>query len=366
MADDIRRFPCPKCGADLAFAPDVAQLQCGYCGWEDTTPPANPGKVQERAYDRYFQTQATQLVTLSNTSLSVDCDNCGANITFEPPKTAGQCPFCAAAIVAQGHSPDPVLAPEGLVPFAVGRRDAQNHIKKWLSKLWFAPNALKKLAQPEKIQGVYLPFWTYDAQTKSRYRGEHATYYYTTETYTDTDSDGKSVQKTREVRHTRWRSAQGNVSRFFDDVLIPGTTLVERRRLDALQPWGFPDSVKAYDASYLAGFEAQRAQVTLEQGFEQAQGVMAERIREDVRRDIGGDEQRIHSVSTDYSQVTFKHLLLPVWMASYRYKNKSYQVLVNALTGQVQGDHPYSVWKVTLAALAGTLTVLGVLWLMAQ
>ncbi|MDB9495392.1 TFIIB-type zinc finger domain-containing protein [Spirulina major CS-329] len=366
MTDEIKRFPCPQCGADLAFSPDVAQLQCQYCGWEDAIPEGNTAAIAEQDYNAHrqrFTVEASQLSTLSQTALEVDCDNCGAAITFEPPQTAGTCPFCAAAIVAQAHTANPVIAPQGVVPFSIGRREALKQFKQWLKAQWLAPNNLTKLAQGEQLQGMYLPFWTYDADTASRYRGERGEYYYTTETYQTTDSEGKSVTKTRQVRHTRWYPARGHVSRFFDDVLVAASTAVERQRLDALEPWGLPGSLQPYNASFLAGFEAQRPQVSLEEGFQLAKGVMDAQIRRDVERDIGGDDQRVHSVSTQYDRVTFKHILLPVWLTAYRYNNKQFQVLINAITGEVQGDHPYSVWKVTLLAIAGLIGAAIVVWL---
>ena len=73
---------------------------------------------------------------------------------------------------------------------------------------------------------------------------------------------------------------------------------------------------------------------------------MALLITSDIRQDIGGDEQRIHQVSTAYSAITFKHLLLPVWISAYRFQDRVYQVVVNARTGEVQGERPYSPLKI--------------------
>ncbi len=358
----IKKFPCPSCGANLEFNPKRGKLKCPYCGWEDAIPQTAE-QVQERSYEEYLHKNRTRLAALSSTALEVQCSDCGANVTFEPPHVAGQCPFCAAAIVAQPKLADPTLAPEGIVPFTIDRKAARDHIQHWIGSRWFAPNALKPLAQQEKIQGVYLPFWTYDSYTTSHYSGDRGEYYYVTETYTETNDKGETETKTREVRHTRWYSVSGTVSRFFDDILIPGTKLVNLKRLEALEPWHLKESLRPYDPSYLAGFEAQRSQVILKEGFEMAKDVISATIRSDVHRDIGGDEQRIHNISTAYSAITFKHILLPVWLTSYRYRNKQYQVMVNARTGEVQGDRPYSVWKISAAVLAGLALVGGVVLL---
>lgn len=349
---NLQQFPCPQCGANLAFNPDAGKLRCDYCGWREAITETEE-ILEERTYEQHLNANQTQLALLSSTALEVACDKCGANMTFEPPKVSGKCPFCASPIVAQPKQADPTLAPEGIVPFTIGRKAARQHLQQWLNGRWFAPNELKTLAKPGKIQGVYLPFWTYDAQTDSRYRGERGTHYYVTETYTETNSEGEEETKTRKVEKTRWNSVSGNVSRFFDDILIPATQLVPLNTLNALEPWHLKESLRPYDPSYLAGFEAQRSQVPLKDGFESAKSQMEFWIRSDVKRDIGGDEQRIKNVSTTYSDITFKHILLPVWLTAYRFRDRQYQVAINARTGEVQGSRPYSVTKIVLTVFAG-------------
>ena len=358
----VKQFPCPSCGASLQFHPEAGKLKCPYCGWEDLIPQSAE-QVQERSYEEYLNSNRTRMGVLSATALEVNCSNCGASITFEPPHVAGDCPFCASSIVAQPKMSDPTLAPEGVVPFIIGRKAARENIQRWLSQRWFAPNALQQLAQQEKIEGVYLPFWTYDAYTVSHYSGERGDYYYVTETYTETNEKGETETKTRQVQHTRWHWISGRVDRFFDDVLVAATKLVEINRLNALEPWNLKESLCAYEPSYLAGFKAQRSQVMLQEGFEIAKDTMAGVIHSDVCRNIGGDEQRVSNISTAYSAMTFKHILLPVWLSTYRYRNKQYQVMVNARTGEIQGDRPYSIWKITLAILVAVLAIAGIVYL---
>ena len=120
------------------------------------------------------------------------------------------------------------------------------------------------------------------------------------------------------------------------------------------------EALAPYDPAYLSGYKAQRYQVSLAEGFELAKQAAAPVIHADVRRDIGGDEQRVSNVATNYSAVTFKHLLLPVYVGAYRFQEKVYQVVVNGRTGEVQGERPYSVWKIALFVLA-VVAVLAVL-----
>ncbi|MCW3058390.1 MAG: hypothetical protein JWQ02_211 [Capsulimonas sp.] len=354
--DAPRRYPCPGCGADLVFDPKGGQLKCPYCGRTEEIPQSADA-VNELSYEAYLVPRPDQMHALTANALEVQCSGCGSIVTFEPPDVAGECPFCGAKIVAQPRSADPLVAPSGVLPFQHTQRQATESIKQWLGSRWFAPNALKAQARQEAIQGVYLPFWTYDSHTTSHYTGERGEHYWETETYTETNSEGKSETKTRQVQKTRWWPASGVVARWFDDVTVPATASVSRPRLDSLEPWGL-DQVRPYDPRFLSGYKAQRYQVSLPEGFEIAKGMMAGAIRSDVNSDIGGDEQRIHNIATSYSGITFKHLLMPVWLTAYRYHDKVYQVMVNARTGEVQGDRPYSFWKIFFTVLLGIAILL--------
>jgi DNA-directed RNA polymerase subunit RPC12/RpoP len=339
----------------LQFAPEGGCLTCPYCGHQEQIAPA-AGAVEERSYEQYLQLHADRMGTLAEGALEVSCQTCGATVTFTPPQVAGECDFCGSPLVAQPRSADPVLAPEGVLPFSVTQDAATESIRKWLSSRWFAPNALKKFAAHEGIGGVYIPFWTYDAYAVSDYEGQRGEHYYTTESYTETDSQGNTQTKTRQVQHTRWWPASGTVERWFDDLLVPATKSLPPARLAALEPWDL-GALTAYEPAYLSGYKAQRYQVDLAEGFELAKKEAAPVIESDVRRDIGGDEQRVTHVSTAYSAVTFKHLLLPVYVGAYRFGDKVYQLVINGRTGEVQGDRPYSFWKIFLFVLALVLLV---------
>jgi ribosomal protein S27E len=359
ITNRVQHLSCSGCGAPLTFDSQAGQLKCGYCGHEEAIPEAARA-VQEQSYNGHFHCDSTRMAPLSETAVEVKCNGCGANILFPSVQTAGECPFCATPLLTEPTKASPTVIPEGAIPFKIDEKQAKQHIQKWINSRWFAPSALKQLAQQEKLQGVYLPFWTYDAQTVSQYSGQRGEYYYETETYTvtvtDEDGNESEEERTREVRHTRWYSASGWVQRGFDDILISATTAVCQRRLDALEPWGL-QNLQPYHPSYLAGFEAQRPQVSLEEGFETAKDIMKPDIYCAVRRDIGGDEQQIHRVETEYNQVTFKLILLPVWLSCYRYRNQQYQVMVNAQTGEVQGERPYSYWKIGGAIIGAIVAI---------
>ena len=358
-------FPCRQCGGKLEFSPKAGRLQCVYCGQEEatsadttaaTSADTTDTAVREIPYAEFLDTQSVKTAPLSETALEVSCPSCRASITFQPPDVAGKCPFCASAIVTQGKKAHPVVEPGGVLPCKVTQKKARENVQKWLGNNWFLPTALKSLAQQEAMQGVYIPYWTYDAKTESQYTGSRGEYYTTTETYTTTDDDGNPSIQTREVQHTRWYPASGHVSRFFDDLLIPATTQLNEKYLDRLSNWKL-DQIVPYSPSYLAGFKAQRYQVTLEAGLTLAKSKMASQIHTDVEHDIGGDTQSVDHIQTQHHDITFKHILLPLWLCAYRYKNKQYQVMVNAQTGEVSGERPYSTPKIAIAAVLGMTIV---------
>jgi predicted RNA-binding Zn-ribbon protein involved in translation (DUF1610 family) len=346
---------CGQCGAKLDFAPGTSALKCPYCGFElEVSPSATP--VAELDYQAFLEKAGGEKET--SDAKRIQCGKCGAETTVPAEMTAGLCPFCGANMVFSG-SASRLIRPEALLPFKIPQKDAVEGFRRWIRNLWFAPSSLKQYAQTEgKLAGVYVPFWTYDSDTTTVYSGERGDYYYTTETYT-ADENGRPVTRTREVRNTRWSPAGGTVCNSFDDILVLASKSLPKKYVDSLQPWDLKNLV-SYTDEYLSGFRAESYRISLRQGFEEAKEVMAIAIQNSIRQDIGGDDQRIHSVQTQYGNVTFKHILLPVWLSAYRFREKIYRIIINARTGEVRGERPFSAWKIAGAVLAA-LVLLGIL-----
>ncbi|MEU8507659.1 hypothetical protein AB0C40_23665 [Streptomyces brevispora] len=341
-----RSYPCGACGATVEFAPGADALRCPYCGHEQRVA-AVPRQIREHSLDELATLPAKPRGSTPEGVRTYLCPGCGAHT--ESDDLSARCQFCATALVAEPE-PDERVTPEAVIPFGLDRKDAREALSAWTSSRWFAPSRLKKVSEAETFKGSYLPHWTYDAQTASHYSGQRGVYYYVTETYTTTEN-GQSVTKTREVRRTRWYPASGNVSRAFDDVLVAGTDHVSTDQLDKLTPWPLEEA-KPFQPEYLAGFQTVRYNVEPEDGLVTAKERMAEVITADCRSDIGGDEQRVHSVDTQYSALTFKLMLLPVWFLTYLYAGRSWQVMVNARTAEVIGERPYSKGKIAATVVS--------------
>lgn len=351
-AQNEHRFPCDSCGSDLRFDPGRDQLVCDHCGHMEPVEGAGPwaGSIVELDFQRAVQERLAD-ADIEETRVNA-CPNCGAQTEFDPDIHAAECPFCATPVVT-GTGTHRHIKPRGVLPFALDEAEARKAVFAWLGGLWFAPNGLKDYARKgRRMNGIYVPYWTFDADTKSSYTGQRGTHYYETRTVM---RDGKRKQV--RVRKTRWRPASGRVARFFDDILVLASRSLPKTYTDGLEPWDL-SALEPYNPEYLAGFRAEGYQVELTDGFAEARAYMDRMIRRDVKYDIGGDAQRVTSVDTTVSDVTFKHILLPVWLAAYKYRGNTYRFVVNGRTGRVQGERPYSAWKIGFAVLAGLVLAL--------
>ncbi len=363
MPQDEYRWPCAQCGAQLRYAPGQTSLTCDHCGHVQNISTESPRKraraLQELDVARGLRDDlaASDMVEVRTTS----CPNCGAKVEITDATHATECPFCDTPVVLDTGS-ERLIKPQAVVPFVLTEAQARGAMVKWMGSLWFAPGTLLEYARKGRaLTGIYVPFWTFDAGTDSRYSGERGEYYYETRTV-NVRVNGRMERREERVRKTRWYPVRGGVSRDFDDMLVMASRSLPPRLGNELTPWDL-DALTAYTPEYLAGFRAEGYTVPLADGHREARDRMSDVIRSDVRRDIGGDEQRIHDVDTDWSDETFKHILLPVWTAAYKYNGKSYRFLVNGQTGEVQGERPWSVWKIALLVIFVAALILGAVYL---
>lgn len=342
VAGDILGTRCTGCGSQVAFAPGSTHLQCGACGLRNEIV-GDAATVEEHSFDEWLAARPTTTVT-SLGGQTLTCQGCGA--LTESTALSGSCQFCGGHLVATTAA-EGFIAPEAVLPFAVEGAAAREAFRGWVKSRWFAPGALKQVGDTESLQGTYVPHWTFDAATTTQYTGQRG------EHYTVKVED-------RTERRTKWHSAAGTVARTFDDVVVPASTTLPTRTLDKLGPWQV-EKVVPYRPEYLAGYSTLRYDIQPQQGSEAARTKMAQVIRRDVEHAIGGDEQKVDRVRTAYSDVMFKLVLLPIWIATYMYAGRQWQVTVNANTGEVTGDRPFSPAKIALAVLAGLLVVVAII-----
>ncbi|MEZ5750641.1 MAG: primosomal protein N' (replication factor Y) - superfamily II helicase [Paracoccaceae bacterium] len=347
MIDERHEFPCAQCGAKLRYSPGQQSLTCQYCGHAQDIPHSDADRDAALVALPLRQALANHLPADAMEETRVlGCGSCGAQVEFDPAQHAKQCPFCGTPVVTD-TGVNRHIKPAAVLPFKLDERSAHAEMRKWLGRLWFAPSKLKDYARSDgsRLDGLYVPYWTFDSDTRSTYRGERGDAYYETRTVT---RDGKAT--TERVRKIRWTPVSGRVQRDFRDVLVVASTSLPRHYAEALEPWMLSE-LAPYNPQFLSGFRAEAYTVDLPDGHARGVERMDETIRSDVRRDIGGDEQRVHSVNTLHEHEKFKHVLLPIWMAAYKYRDKTYRFIVNGQTGEVQGERPWSAWKIAGAVL---------------
>lgn len=346
------KFPCETCGSDLRFEPGANRLTCDHCGATETLgATTNASAIKELDFQQALRKELPKSETAN--IRTINCENCGAHVEFDSTTHAAECPFCATPIVTDTGS-ERQIKPRALVPFMLTESNARQHMTSWLGSLWFAPNGLQEYARKgRKLQGIYVPYWTYDADTMSHYKGARGDIYYVTK-QVRVKREGRMVVENRQVQKVRWTPTRGRVSRFFDDVLVLGSNSLPRPYTDALAPWDL-SALEPYDPQYLAGLRAEGYTIAVDEGYDEARVHMDRMILRDVKFDIGGDKQRVDQIDTSVSDVTFKHVLLPIWMAAYKYRGTTYRFVVNGQTGTVRGERPYSKIKIAFAIIFGLI-----------
>jgi predicted RNA-binding Zn-ribbon protein involved in translation (DUF1610 family) len=359
------KFPCPKCGAEIDFDAEQGALVCAYCG--HTAPvPVTEQEILE--YDLQAalaeMVAAPQETGYGDDKRSIKCESCGAVNTMDPNIISTECAFCGSNQVVPQDQVAQVIKPKSLLPFQVDQDQAVTLFRQWLGRGFFRPNPVKKIARDARarVQGVYLPFWTFDAYTSSQWRAEAGYYYYETESYWATDDQGKRVRRTRQVQRVRWEPASGFLPLSFDEVLVPATTSLEWDMVERIYPFD-TKALVPYDPGFLSGWGAEAYTVDLKDAWATGQEIIERRVWQACAREVPGDTQRNLHVDTAFSNMTYKHVLFPVWIASYRYRDKVYHFLVNGQTGEVQGQAPISWIKVALVVILAAI-VFGILILL--
>ena len=374
MTSKVRAFPCRSCGAKLSFAPGTETLKCPYCGTENDIPASDDTVVELSLEDWLMQLESVQETKQQE---QIKCQNCGGEQTLPANLFASACTFCGSPITSKSYA-QRLIKPKSLVPFKVTKLQAQEKWRAWIRGLWLAPSALKNFAQGDGgIKGIYIPYWTFDAKTYTNYAGQRGDDH--TENYQTTNDKGERVTESR--TRTDWTNVSGNVSFFHDDVLVPasnsfvaasgkgaansadiaqaqqalrsigGTALgsavgaLSNKLAGGFRTWNTKELVP-YQEEYIAGFQAEAYQVGLKEAFVVGKRQIDNRVDELVCADIGGDHQRITSINTQYSHLTFKHILMPMWVSAYLFSGKTYRFLVNGQSGEVVGESPKSGWKI--------------------
>jgi ribosomal protein S27E len=353
----LKKHPCPECGGDAEWDAAKKALACPYCGtvlpWSDGED-AMGAQISEHDLETALSSVRTENRGLKAEKKSVKCESCQAISIFDPDRAAQRCDFCGSPAIVSVDDMKDVITPESVLPAVIAASQVRDQLRAWYGSRWWAPSKLKRAALTDTLHGIYLPYWTFDAHVDAEWTAESGYYYYETETYRDSNGD----TQTRQVRHTRWEQSEGQLAHFFDDDAVPGTVGVHTELLRKVEPFPTTSDLKPYESAFVRGWTVERYQVDLRQASEISKQQMDSTIQQLCSREVPGDTQRNLEVVSDYQGRTFKHILVPVWLATYTYGRKSFQVVVNGYTGKMAGEHPLSWVKITFAILGVLLVIL--------
>jgi ribosomal protein S27E len=357
-----KKFHCPACGAEAVWTPAKQAIICPYCG---NTSPAQveltaTGEEIIKEHDlvaalrsipddqRGWQAQKT----------SVRCQSCEAISVFDPERVAQRCDFCGSSALVPYEEIKEAFRPESLLPMKLAETEVRESIRKWYGRLFWAPNKLKNKAMTDQVHGLYIPYWTFDAQVHANWTADSGDHYWDTESYTD--AQGK--RQTRRVRKTRWYPSRGSLNHFFNDELVPASRGVHPKMLRKVEPYP-TNELAPYKPGFLSGWVVERYQIDLVAAAQHARQQMDAQLRRMCAAQVPGDTHRNLQVYPNYSGQTFKHILVPLWLLTYAYRRKAYQVVINGYTGAIAGEYPKSWVKILIAVLLALIAAGVVAWL---
>lgn len=340
---------CAGCGGLMRYEPRSGALACAACGGQDVRPEmgvaAQEAAIAEQDYEAALDLRAGNEPAIEPQVLT--CPQCGAHTHFEPHVVASTCAFCTAPLSSVQAQSERLIQPQAVLPFRLDEGAARLAFRRWIDSRWFAPNALRQAVRaPEGLRGVYLPAWSFDTRVQVDYAGDRGV--------------RRKVDNQRTV--TDWRRVRGAIRHEFDDVIVAASNSLPSQRDQVLGT--VPVALlQPYDPALLAGFTVEAYQLGLRPAFATArERFMMPLVREAVRRDIGGDEQRIVQMSARFADIRFRHLLLPVWLLHYRWQGEVCQVVVNGHSGAVMGERPWSAWKIGSAIALALVAVAAMTW----
>jgi DNA-directed RNA polymerase subunit RPC12/RpoP len=337
-------YHCPACGAEAHWNPARKALVCTYCGSESPAELEMRGEttvIVEHDLVAALRGIPDSARGWQAVKTQVRCRSCQAISVFDEGKVGQRCDFCGSAALVPYEQVKDAFRPESLLPLAVSEPQARDRIRGWLRGRWLAPNRFAAHALTDRLKGVYVPYWTFDARAEATWTAEAG------HTYT-------VVVNGKNERRVRWEPASGSLTHAFDDELVCASQGVDAGLLRAIEP--FPTaSLIPYDPGYLAGWVVERYQIDLPAAAQTSRQRMEAQLRELCSNEVPGDTQRNLVVRSTFSAQTFKQILAPLWLATYNYGGKPFQVVVNGVTGSTAGRRPWSWWKITLLVLAAIL-----------
>lgn len=309
--ETLKAFDCNNCGAGLKYKPGTTTLICEYCNTKNTIPKEET-IIEETDFEAYLEELEAANSVVEET---LQCKSCGAASTININAKLSNCPYCNTPLNEATTKEDRSIKPSYLLPFKIDTEKAKELALNWARDTWYT----KKIQSSSIIlTSVFVPHWTYDTRTYSNYFLE-------------------KTQKNGDKLYTQ--SFKGDISIFFDDIIVPASKNINNVLLAKTGPWNTKDLVDTND-EYLKDFIVEKYTTDLKQGFLLAKAVIDQSIRTNIISKSGDRSFKIKSVQSQYQDIKFKHILLPVYILKYEHKGKTNQIYVNGYNGKAAGERP--------------------------
>ncbi|VAW43372.1 hypothetical protein MNBD_CHLOROFLEXI01-2775, partial [hydrothermal vent metagenome] len=202
---------------------------------------------------------------------------------------------------------------------------------------------------------IYIPFWTFDARTTAAWRAEvrNTDAKRRRHSASNWNWERSSLLKLGNRDGQQWDWENGKTSLFTDDMLVSGSSKLSKTLLKQMRGYQL-SALVPYDPTFLAGLSAQAYDVDLEAAWTTARQLMRVRTKKACRKQASGSSIRNFSMKLDFSEESWRYILLPLYLASYRYGDKVFQVMINGQTGTLAGQRPVD-WQRVGRVLVGWL-----------
>jgi DNA-directed RNA polymerase subunit RPC12/RpoP len=354
----LQEYKCPCCGGAIAFDSGIQKMKCPYCDTEfdmETLASYDDG-LNGKQDNMNWETSAGGEWQEGETDglRSYVCKSCGGEIVGDENTAATACPFCGNPVVMMGQLSGE-LKPDFVIPFKLDKKAAKAGLQKHLTGKRLLPKIFKDQNHIDEIKGIYVPFWLFDTEADAQVR------YRATKVRTWSDSDYDYT----ETSHFLARRG-GSIA--FENVPVDGSSKMADDLMESIEPYNFADAVD-FQTAYLAGYFADKYDVTAEQSVERAN----ERVKRSTEEAFASTVQGYATVTTESSNIELhggkaKYALYPVWLLNTTWNGNKYTFAMNGQTGKFVGDLPVDKaaarkWTLGLTAVC-SVAAYAVIWLL--
>ncbi|MBR5491291.1 MAG: hypothetical protein IKV79_08490 [Oscillospiraceae bacterium] len=364
MATQITNYQCPSCTGPLHYAGDSGNLECEFCGSAYSVEEIEAIYSAKDQAAAEAKTEADEAISggeswdssglnewgeEANGMKSYNCPSCGAELICDETTAATTCPYCGNPNIVPGQFSG-ALKPDFVIPFNLDKDAAVAALKKHYKGKFFLPKVFASQNQIKKIQGVYVPFWLYDgsAEGSVAYKASRSKTYVQGD-YEITEVDHFVVDR------------EGSIS--FEKVPVDASSKMPDDYMDSVEPFDY-EGLKAFSNAYLAGYLADKYDVTIEESQERADKRCAQTLKDSLRNTVMG-YSTVSEISSNIQLQRGKvhYALLPVWLLNTKWQNKDYLFAINGQTGKTVGDLPVDKGKYwgMFAGLSVGLTIISAL-----